>query len=69
MLVDIVELIGEARALRCPSCANVSESGAKAMPCQSCVDVSESEAKALPCKSSTLSSKQAERPRLRLAVS
>ena len=53
MLVTVVERIDEARALRCPRCA----------------DVSGSVAKALLCQSSVLMSKKAERPQLRLAVS
>ena len=59
---------GEAKALPCQSCADVSEGEAKALPCQSWADVSEGEAKAFLCQSCALSSKQARRPRLRLAV-
>ena len=52
-----------------PSCADVSETVAKALPCQSRPDVSDTVAMALLCQSSALSSEQARRPRLRLAVS
>ena len=54
---------------RCQICADVSETVAMAVPCQSCADVSETVAMALPYRSSTVSSGQAGRPRLRLAVS
>ena len=59
----------EAKALLCPSCADVSESEAKAIPHLVCADVSVSMTKALPCPRYALLSKQAGRPRLRLAVS
>ena len=52
-----------------PSGAGVSETIAMAFPCQNCADVSETVAKAFPCQSSVVSSEQARRPRLRLAVS
>ena len=35
------ERIGEARACRAPSCADISETVAMALPCQSYADVSE----------------------------
>ena len=64
---DISEII--AMAVPHQSCADVSGTAAMALMCQSCVDVSETVAKALPCQSSAVSSRQARRPRLRLAVS
>ena len=69
MLAEVVKRIGEARALSCPSCADVSGSEAKAMLRQICADVSVSMAKTLPCQSSALRNKQAGSLRLRLAVS
>ena len=58
-----------AMALPCQSCADLSETVAMALQCQSCADVSKTVAKALPCQSSALSSEQARRPQLKLAVS
>ena len=54
---------------RAPSSADVLETVAMALPCQSCADVSETVVMALPCQSCAVLSKQARRPRLRLAVS
>ena len=45
------ERIGESRALRAPSCADVSETVAKALSCQSRANVSETVAMAFPCQS------------------
>ena len=57
------------RLCRTPSCADVSETVAVALPCQNGVGVSMTVAKAFQCQSSALSSEQARRPRLRLALS
>ena len=51
------------------SYVDVSETVAKALPCKSCADISETVAMALPCQSSAVSSKQARRLQLRLALS